>query len=1024
MKRKGMFWRISLTAVILAFTIALNVVSLTIFDNLFTRYLGATESKIDTSNIGEGLENLDTEYVKSDFSSYADFRKAELALSQEISTEGITLLKNENDTLPLDKATEKVSLWGYASYNTMYCGTGSGGNVSSSNQVTMRLGLTKAGFKINESLWNYYAKSNYSFTSSSTGRTYQANKPDSFTYGKGGNGIGARSYGGAPSDWTLFEIPYETVTSNSSVVSDATGSVAIYTMTRFGGEGRDLPREMSPWVSGNSSDLQTDRKKNYLQPYSREVEMMKKLSETYDKVIVLLNANNPMQLDEIDPYADAIIWLPGSGTTGLYGLGALLSGKENFSGHLTDTIATDPMNAPAMQNMGDFRYSGDASRYYYMSYKEGIYVGYKYYETRYEDLILGQGNAAKSDVYNTSGFNYKDQVVYPFGYGLSYTDFEWSNYSVTEKNNVFTVNVTVKNIGNVPGKDVVQVYAQAPYIKGGVEKASVNLVGFAKTKKLAAGESDTVTITFNEEDLKSYDFKNEKTYVLDAGKYYVTAATNAHSAINNILQAKGAVGMDKTGDKKFVKDFDLTKKLYNEGVVEGVKVTNQLEHAYDKTLTYLSRSDWAGTYPTIDGVESTTVSEDGERNAKQFTKPGNKALAKKLSQKLSGNPAQVNPEKIRRPIVDGTGTSELQLIDMRGRPYDDEGWELILDKLTTEEIQRLVVQSGFHTVAIDSIGKPATKECDGPSAMLGSNATGSQRSEVVYSTGIMLGMSFNQSLSYRYGLIIGNAGLYFERNGWYAPGMNIHRTAFSGRNFEYYSEDSTLTGLMGGATIKGAASKGVYSFMKHFAINDQETHRGDSQSYGLVTWIDEQAAREIYLKPFEMAIKNGTVTTYYYEVDQNGNYTWAEAQTPACMAIMTSFNRLGPIWAGGDYNLLTKIVRREWGFNGFILTDYQTGLGYMPPKQMVYAGGDAELRENGGDYALYDPAESCADYYYGREAAHHILYTIVNSAAMNGFIHGATFTPGFAYYKFILIAWDAIAAILILVCLLTSKKSG
>ena len=402
-------------------------------------------------------------------------------------------------------------------------------------------------------------------------------------------------------------------------------------------------------------------------------------------------------------------------------------------------------------------------------------------------------------------------------------------------------------------------------------------------------------------------------------------------------------------------------------------------------------------------------SEDGERGAVIYTKAGSMSLASKLNAKLSGNPVQENPDKIRRPIVDGTGTSELQLIDLRGRAYNDPAWELLLDKVSLKEIQQLVLQSGFQTMYIEAIGKPGTKECDGPTGVNGSNSDGTQRAEVVYSSSVMVGMTFNQTLAYRFGLLCGNAGLYFEREGWYAPGMNIHRTAFSGRNFEYYSEDAVLTGILGSQTIRGAASKGLYAMMKHFAINDQETHRGENASYGLVTWVDEQTAREIYLKPFEMAVKCGNVEVNYYEVDKDGNYTWSQAEVPACMGIMTSFNRIGTIWAGGDYNLLTGIVRREWGFNGFIITDFQSYSGYMEPKQMLYAGGDGELRALADVPYAYDPANSSADYHYGREAAHHILYTVVNSAAMNGMIHGAVFTPGFAYYKLILIGLDALA---------------
>lgn len=995
----------AVAAFILAITVALNALSLTIFDPIFTLALGASEGRMDTSNVSGNVGELDTEYVKSDYPDFDSFKAAETKLGEEIAEEGIVLLKNDG-ALPLKAGTDKLSLWGYASYNFMYSGTGSGGNgVSGSRQQTLCDGITSSGLTVNDALWRYYSESNYS-TAGRKG-TYQANKKTDYTYGLGGTGLGSITYG-TDLDWTIFEIPYSTVSTASAVMDEAEGTVAVYTLSRFGGEGADLPRYMDRWTTANSLDRDGDAKRHYLQPNSVELDMLAKLDEKYDKVVVLLNSNNPMELNEIERYADAVVWVPGVGTVGTRGLGRLLSGAANFSGRTPDTFAVDAFSSPAMQNMGDFRYSGAADRYYYVTYLEGIYVGYKYYETRYEDCVLGRYNAQNADVFNKSGFDYKQQVKYPFGYGLSYTKFEWSDFSTAVTDDKVTVNVRVRNVGNAPGKEVVQIYAQAPYVENGVEKAAVQLVGFAKTDQLAVDGETTVTVSFDKTDLKSYDYKTRKTYVMDAGTYYVTAARNAHEAVNNILAAKGktvADGMDGAGIAEMSASYDWGALILSKDGETDTEITNRLAHA-DNGFAYLTRSDWAGTYPQPNGTQSGRAeSAIGERDGFQFVGNCTDEVLALLKSKSSLNPDQAQPDKIKTEIVNGTGKSAVELIDLRGLGFSDPAWEELLDRVTLEDMQTEILMNGYTAAPIDVIGKPAATGQDGPSGWSAVVAVGETSSDMIFPCEIVLAASFNAELSERFGTMMGNSALCYKQYCWLAPAMNIHRTPFAGRNFEYYSEDPTLSGFMGARTVYGASSKGLITYMKHFALNDQEGHR--EEDVGLVTWCNEQAAREIYLKPFEMSAKNGTVKTYYYELDEDGNYNRTFAETPACMGMMTSFNRIGPTWTGGDYNLITEIVRKEWGFNGLIITDFQN-TNFMYPTQWVYAGADTAL-QSVPIKASFKPGESSATYHYARQAMHRILYSIANSAAMNGYIHGARYIPGFAYYKIILIVWDVVA---------------
>lgn len=991
-------------AVIVVFSVFLNVLSLNKFDNIFEQYFGKTA---DTTR-GD-TKGADVDYVKSDFDSPSALYEYEEDLVAEIAQEGATLLKNEG-LLPLAQGTT-LSLFSHSSVDLVSGGSGSG---SGSFELTADLkeGLEGAGLKVNETLWNFYKE------------------------GKGSSyvrGAGVINYG-ASLDWSINECPVSVLQSESSLAPSYANTVAMFVLSRTGGEGGDLARDMAAY-GGKSGQ-------HYLEPDETELEVISYLNDRFENVILLVNCNNAMELGWLDDYPNvkAVVNFPGAGRTGTYGLGYVLTGLDKDgneispSGRLVDTFVTDNFSSPAMQNMGDYVYDGTG--YYYVNYGESIYVGYKYYETRYEDVVTGRANVGNYD--------YAQTVVYPFGYGLSYTQFEWSDYEVStaDASGKITLSLNVKNVGGRYGKDVVQVYVQSPYTaydeQYGVEKASVALVGFYKTKNLAPDESERVEIVLDVGDFISYDANGAGTYILENGTYYITAATDAHSAVNNILAKRAltesAVDTSKmTGAGKtsfvgaFVQEtFDKTTYALS---FEGTPVGNLFDDAKLSDGKYLSRSNWQ--MMENDGLRYGTASSKdsgSEIGGKQWSHSITAELKAMLDSASSLNPAEGT---VSQTYTFGA-KNNVDLVDLRGLSYDDPLWEELLDEITLSELALLIDECGYCTPQIKSINKPKVSDLDGPAGLNlvvghGSADIGDNLKAMTWPSEYMLACSWNEALAVKMGEGVGEDGLYSGVTGWYGPGMNIHRTPFAGRNFEYYSEDSFISGVLGRAEVQGAARKGMYAFIKHFALNDQETHR---DQLGLVTWADEQTIREIYLKPFEMTIKENTVTVKYNEAvkDEKGEiegYVMKSAQMPAATAVMSSFNRIGATWAGGNYNLLTGVLRNEWGFNGFVLTDYEVA-DYMFTSQCLAAGGDAKLKTVGlsGNflfgYSLNGKTEEQA---YAREAAHHILYTVVNSAAMNGYVHGVEFVNGFAYYKIILIVWDVLSAagIAVLVLFLVKK---
>ena len=997
-------------AVLLVFSVVFNALSLTKFDNIFEKFFGATPSSLKGDTLG-----ADVNYYKSDFGSASELYAYEEKKVAEIVQEGITLLENDG-LLPLPQGT-KLSVFSHSSVDLVSGGSGSG---SGSFELTkdLKSGLENAGLVVNESLWNFYK--------SGAGSSYK-------------RGIGVVNYG-ADLDWSINECPLNVITKDASLVNTFEGTVAMFVLSRTGGEGGDEARDMAAFggVAGQ----------HYLEPDATELEIISYLNKNFDNVILLVNCNNAIELGWVADYENinAVINFPGAGRTGTFGLGYMMTGVDadgneiSASGHLVDTWVYDNFSSPAMQNMGDFKFTGTKNDYYYVNYSEGIYVGYRYYETRYEDVVLGTPNVGTYD--------YASTVIYPFGYGLSYTSFEWTDFTMSspDASGNITVTVKVKNVGQRNGMDVVQIYAQAPYTLGGVEKSSVLLVGFAKTANLAPGASETVSVLVNLKDLTSYDVSangGKGGYVLDAGDYYITAASNAHEAINLILLEKGVDASLLVNSKQ-----DASNSPAGEGMVgrytqatadyttysvaaEGLQtIENQFTDATLSDAVYLSRSDWS--VMENDGLrygDASDVASRAEVGGKQFQKAVS-AFIKDILE--SENPLNPTLGKEVKEIVFGK-KGDIDLIDLRGLPYDDPLWDELLDQITLAELSKLIDECGYCSPEMKSINKPKVTDLDGPAGLNdiiahGSMPIGEGLQAMTWPTQYMLACAWNVQLAEDMGRGIAEDGLYSGTCGWYGPGMNIHRTPFAGRNFEYYSEDAFLSGVLGRAEVNGAAQKGMYAFIKHFALNDQETHRDER---GIATFADEQTIREIYLKPFEMTIVGNTVEINYNEPIKNNNgkitgYTWKTTTVPAATAVMTSFNRIGATWAGGHYNLITEVLRNEWGFNGFVLTDYEVGAGkgsYMGTLQTLGGGGDAKLKTVGMDALFgFNIAQHPEYQELGREAAHHILYTVVNSAGMNGFVHGVEFVPGFAYYKLILIGWDVLAVVAFVVMGIKIKK--
>lgn len=945
------------------------------FDRMGNSILNGFDRKIDNSKAN--ITGLDLQYNKPDYSVQA-IGAAEDDLAELIAAEGVVLLENRDNTLPLAQDTT----FSLVSVNSTTVSVGGG---MLGGGIKLDVLFQNSGVNLNKTLWNFYANGG----------------------GKGyGLASGSISFGDAE-DFRINECPLSVMQSADGVLDSLNGTVPVYFLKRVAGEGRDMPRSMY-----GHADSAEDKARTYLEPDSTEREILRYLDENFNTVVLVLNSNAALELDWLADYPSikAVIGAP----DGLQALPGILTGAINPSGRTVDTFAADALASPAAQNFGDYLYfdeSGNPTKYNYVSYAEGIYVGYKYYETRYEDVVMGTGNAGS--------FDYDSEVVYPFGHGLSYTTFDWSNFKASWSGDTCTVTVDVTNTGDMAGKDVVEIYVQSPYTdydkQYGVEKPAVMLVGYAKTSELAPGASETVSVTFEKEQLKAYDSTHAKTYILDAGDYYITAAANAHAAVNNVLAAKGfttADGMTEDGDDAFVETYTvsvLDADTYAVDSYSGAPVSNLFDHARGD-ITYLTRNDWTGTFPVHDGEPSDIVSTwGGEINgsdgvAYTWKKIASADLIAQLDSFDSNSP--VDPASLTETPVYGAKNG-LTLIEMRGLDFDDPLWDKLLDQLTEEDYYSTIGLSGYGIEYIDSVNKPFTIDADTAAGLI-YGGTGK-----MFPNSMTLAQTWNQDLAREFGEMIGNEALLGGCNGWYAPSMNIHRTPFSGRNGEYYSEDAFLSGTVGSNATYGAATKGLYAYIKHFAFNDQENHRGDRPGqYSVATWLNEQSAREIYLKPFEMCMKAGDVELNYVESDGNGGYRNATRPFRASMGVMTAFNRVGATWTGGDYNLITGLLRNEWGFNGLIMTDNANTGVFMDGYQMIEAGADVKLTY-AQESARFDfDAQNPAHYHYAREALHRTLYTIANTNAMNGAMPGSVFKDGMRLTQKVLLVVDIVFGLL------------
>lgn len=938
---------LGVTAAILAVLVVANIAALYFLPGFMDMMFGADRIEVIGSS-GNQFE------LSEGVTDKASALKAANDLNLKINEEGIILLKN-NSCLPLRQGA-RISILGKNSVSLAYGSSGSVGN-SAENAPTIYDSLEQAGFVLNPSLKAFYEDS----SKSGSGRP---SSPSMLS--------GSIVTGFSTGETAVSAYPDSLIASLDDY-SDA----ALVVITRVSGENYDLPTTM----------LESDRKTpvtgaasgddHYLELDQNEQEMLRLACEHSDHVILVINSSTPLELGFLDGnnggdtsildydfagHVDAALWIGLPGETGIYALGEVLNGTVNPSGKTVDTFARDFMAIPAVVNYScngqpnsdAYTLNGSTQNAYFIDYEEGIYVGYRYFETR----------GAEDESW------YQNNVVYPFGYGLSYTTFSQKIKSTTIKSESswsadsedMSVTVTVTNTGSVAGKDVVQVYAHAPYTVGGIEKSEIVLVGFTKTDLLQPGESKDYTVSFNPYDFASYDAADangngHRGYELDAGDYVFTVRADAHTVLDSVTTTlKGAV-------------------LYDTDPVTGYPVENRFDDLDDQLGSVLSRSDWEGTWPSFRSAEEKQLEKyDGFQAQLSSTDTGNPLTA--------DDPIVVATNALRTP-AQKKSTDGMQLYEMIGLDYNDEKWNEMLSRLTLNTVWDMLSDAAFKTNAIDYIGLPATIATDGPSGFtkfMGSTTT--IYDTCFYASECVLAATWNPALAEQLGEAIGDESLIGDANnntpysGWYAPGVNIHRTPFGGRNPEYYSEDGTLSGVMAANVSAGAAKKGLKTYVKHFAANEQETHRG-----GVCTWLTEQALREIYLKPFELAVKDGHTT-----------------------ALMTAFNRIGHRWAGGSYPLVTEVLRNEWGFHGTVLSDFASGQSHMSLKQQIYAGGDLWL-DTIMPTKFFDK-NNALDVYMLQESMKHVLYTVANSNIMRGMGSSAVVVSKMAYWRIALLAID------------------
>lgn len=876
-------------------------------------------------------------------------------LVNEITADGVVLAKDEDGILPVASGS-KLNVFGWASTNPCYGGTGSGALNTAYPVTDLLTGLHDAGIETNEELSKFYTD-------------YKADRP---------------SVGMVAQDWTLPEPNVSLYTDEMMENAKAFSDTAMVVITRVGGEGADLPTDMASVVDGSwirrvaqayGSERGTayyngtyddslnegndwDKGDHFLQLSNREEDLLDLVTANFDNVILVYNGANAFQMDFLKDYPQikGVLLCPGTGQSGFEGFGKVVSGEVNPSGRTVDTYVSNLKNAPWWNNFGDFKYTNteelnsDSSFFdpegttpSFVNYVEGIYVGYKFYETAADEGLI----------------NYDDEVVFPFGYGLSYTSFTKEMSGITNDGTNLNFTVTVTNTGSVAGKDVVEIYSDPPYTNGGIEKSTANLLDFAKTSELAPGESQTIEFSIPVEDLASYDYQTNGCYVLEAGDYVISANDDSHNVADS---------------QTYTVASDIVYNESNKRGSDAVAATNEFDFA-EGEITYLSRADGFANYAEATAAPATYEMTDEQKaafdNAHTYTEAGYQ------------NDDDANAADITTGAKNG-----LKLVDLRGVDYNDAKWDQLLDQMTIDEMQQTIGFGGYQTAAVSSIEKVRTNDCDGP-ASINNNFTGV--GSVGFPAATLIGMTWDKDLAYAFGDSIGEMANEMDTSGWYGPAMNIHRTAFAGRNFEYYSEDGVLSGRMASNAILGAQEHGVYAYMKHFALNDQEGNRTSMAA----TWSNEQAIREIYLKPFEISVKDAD-----------------------CHAVMSSFNYIGTRWAGGCKELLKNVLRGEWGFVGFVETDYFGVYGYMTADQGVRNGCDLMLCTTGNDFNTVAVLTNSSKQAL-REASKNILYTVVNSRAYAA----ENLNPGMAKWEIIMIGADVLVALLIVALEIKTFKS-
>ena len=815
-------------------------------------------------------------------------------VAEEIMEDGIVLLKNES-LLPLNE-TKKLNIFGWESINPAYGGAGSGGINDLYDIVSLNQGLENAGFSINQELVDFY-------------NNYGADNPEM--------SIQKQS-------WTLPEPPVDTYSDELIKSAKEYSDVAVVVLSRKAGEGHnDIPMDVRKAAYDNNSDEYDDfpEGEHYLQLSQTERDMVDMVCSNFDNVIVVYNGANQFELGFADEYPQikSVVWCPGTGNVGFNALGKVFSGEVNPSGKTPDTFIYDMTTAPWWNNAEKTEYTnladmavegmnaGTAQVYApaFTNYVEGIYVGYKYYETAAQEGAI----------------DYDKTVQYPFGYGLSYTKFEQKMGELEEKDGQISVDVEVTNTGDVAGKDVVEVYYEPPYTNGGIEKSSANLIEFAKTDLLQPGESQTVTVTFSIEDMASYDENHAKAYVLEKGDYAISINSDSHTVLDQ---------------KTYTADKDVVYKGENKRASDDTAATNVFEDAKGD-VTYLSRADHFANYE--EATAAPASAELGEPYVSEYHLNSN-----------FDKTTYLNDED----VMPTTGADNgLTLADMRDADYDDPRWEKLLDQLTVDEMANMIAMAGYQTAAMDSVGKVATLDFDGPAA-INNNFTGV--GSIGFPIEVVVASTWNKELAQAWGECMGKISQEMGAEGWYAPGMNTHRTAFGARNYEYFSEDGVLAGNMGAKAVEGARKYGVYSYIKHFAL-----YEGNAKMVSV--WSNEQAIREIYLKPFEISVKQGGAN-----------------------AVMVSWSFLGDKWTGESSNLMNTVLRDEWGFRGMALTDFfrNNGHGFMNADAALANGVDAMLSTfNGEENNVANPEHPTAVLQM-RNACKNVMYTVVSSWAYDG----------------------------------------